>query len=152
MKTTYSLLLILTLFFVACSKDSTTAPIPTPKTTEELLAEKAWKADEIRVQQANGIMQYYKRGGSTNTVNYDSDSVRFNLNNTGTYYFSGATYTTTWNFVNAEKSKMTLVINYPTPLSINIENINITQTYFRYSQYINAGVNSYLASCTRTQN
>jgi len=153
MKKNLSFILILVLIFTGCSKESTTTtPVPTPKTTEELLTEKAWKANEIRVQQANGIMQYYIRGGSSNTVNYDSDSLRFNLNNTGTYYYSGSSYSTTWSFINAEKSKMTLVINYAVPLTLNLENIAISQTYFRYSQYLNAGINSYLASCTRTQN
>ncbi len=150
MKLSNYLMLIVTLFFIACSKESTNTP--TTKTIEELLTEKAWKVDEIRLQQANGVMQYYRRGGGANNVNYDSDSLKFNVNNTGTYYYSGSTYTTTWNFINAEKSKMTLVINYGTPLTLNLENINITQTYFRYSQYLIAGINSYLASCTRTQN
>ena len=132
----------------SCSKDNdddddTNTP---DKTIEQLLTEKAWKADELRIQLSNNTNTYYKRGGTSITANYDSDSLRFNTNNTGIYYYS------TWNFIDADKFKMTIVINYPTPITVNLENIHITQNFFKYAQYsANAGV-SYLASGTRTQN
>ena len=144
-------LLIITLglmTFVSCKKDSTSTTV---KTQEELLTSKTWKADEIRVQQSNNITQYYKRGGASNTTNYDSDSLKFNTNNTGIYYYAGSQYTTTWNFLNSEKSKLALIINYPTPLTINLENVTLAETYFSYSQYVTSGI-SYLASGRRLPN
>ena len=140
---------LITLF--SCTKDCPTTTTTQVKTPEELLTAKTWKADEIRVQQSNGTSQYYKRGGTSNTVNYDSDSLKFNANNTGTYYYLGSPYSTTWNFSNPEKSKMILVINYSTPLTINLENVTLAGTYFTYSQYVVSGV-SYLASGRRLPN
>ena len=135
--------------FISCKKD---CPVtPTPKTQEELLVAKTWKTDEARIQLSNGTAQYYKRGGSSNTVNYDSDSIKLNPNNTGVYYYSGSQYTVTWSFTNPEKSKMTLIINYSTPLTANLENVTLTETYFTYSQYVTSGV-SYLASVRRLPN
>jgi hypothetical protein len=143
---------MLLLGILSCSKDKDDNNNST-KTLEQLLTEKAWKADEIRVQLSNNTKAYYKRGAATgNTANYDSDSVRFNTNNTGIYYFQGIEYTTTWNFVDADKTKMTLVINYPSPLTVNLENIQITQSFFKYAQYATDPAGSYLASGTRRQN
>ena len=139
------------LLMAACSKESTD-PTPTTATIEQLLTAKTWKADEIRSQLSNNTTQYYKRGGPSNTVNYDSDSLKFNTNNTGTYYFNGIATSTTWNFINAEKSKMTIIINYtPTPLTINWEYVNVAESTLKYTQYVTGSV-SYLASGTRVPN
>ena len=46
---------------------------------------------------------------------------------------------------------MTLIINYSTPLTINLENVTLADTYFSYSQYVTSGV-SYLASGRRLPN
>lgn len=141
----------LILVMSACSKELTN-PVPTNATIEEMLTAKTWKADEIRAQLSNNTTQYYKRGGSSNTVNYDSDSLKFTANNTGTYYYNGTATAITWNFINSEKSKMTIVINYtPTPLTINWEYVNVTENTLKYTQHVTAGV-SYLASGTRVPN
>lgn len=137
-------------FITATSYVEITAPVSSLKTIEDILTEKAWKAEEIRVQQADGMAKYYKRGGSSNTVDYDTDLLKFNRDHTGMYYYSGEQYKTTWRFMDENRSKMTLVIYFYTPLTIHLENINITGNTFKYSQYINAGKDSYLASCTRT--
>ncbi len=137
------------IFALSCKKDSTTTVVTT-KTIEQLLTQKTWKADEVRVQLSNNTTVYYKRG-SSGTV-YDSDSIKFSTNNTGIYYFSGAQYTTTWNLTNSEKSKMTLVINYPSPITIYLENIQLTETLFRYAQYCSSCSVSYLSSATRLPN
>lgn len=151
MKTRLISIAFLAIIFAACSKDHTTPNTPT-KTTEELLSAKTWKADEIRVQLSNNTTSYYKRGATTNTVNYDSDSLKFNPDNTGIYYYLGSQYATTWNFVNSDKSKLTVVINYSTPLTINFENVNVTENYFKYAQYATANGISYLSSGTRVPN
>ena len=151
MKSTIAVSSLFIIFIVSCTKDST--PTPTPvvvKTTEEILTGKTWKADEVRTQLSNNTTQYYKRGVSGNL--YDSDSIKFSTNNTGIYYYSGSAYTTTWNFTDAGKTKMTIVINQPpTPFSVYLENIQLTETYFKYAQYF-TGTVSYLASCTRLPN
>jgi hypothetical protein len=133
----------------SCKKDSVSNQTKTP---EQLLTEKTWKADEVRIQISNNTTTYYKRGEIGNTVNFDSDSLKFNSNNTGVYYYLGSQYTTTWNFINADKSKMTIVINFTTPGTINLENVNLTENYFRYAQYASGGGNSYMASASRTPN
>ena len=144
---------------VSCKKDETTAtptPCPVVKTAEELLCAKTWRIDEFRQRYNsgtnNGVDIYYKLGGVGNTVNYDSDSVKFNINNTGVYYSLGSQYTTTWNFVDVPKSKMTLTINYLTPLIDHLETISLSEDYFRYSQYTTYNGVSYLGAGTRTPN
>ena len=142
---------IFVILITSCTKETTITPTPVViKTAEEILTGKTWKADEIRVQQSNNTTQYYKRGVS-GTI-YDSDSIKFNTNNTGTYYFSGSSYATTWNFTDAGKTKMTVVINQPpAPFPVYLENIQLAETYFKYAQYY-TGTISYLASCTRVPN
>src|SRR5688572_9565342 len=109
MKMKLTLIICLMIVVASCSKDNDDDTNTPDKTIEQLLTEKAWKADELRIQLSNNTNTYYKRGGTSNTANYDSDSLRFNTYNTGTYYFSGAQYATTWNFIDANKFKMTIV-------------------------------------------
>jgi hypothetical protein len=114
----------------------------------ELLSQNTWKAQEIRIQFNDNRTLYYKRGSSGNT--YDSDKLKFDLDGTGTYYFEGASYPTTWIFTDQEKTKMKIVIDQPPrPINIYLENIQVTESLFRYAQYANSGSVSYLASCTR---
>ena len=149
MKSKTTIIAFCVLAVVSCKKDSTTTPAV--KTTEEILTGKTWKADEIRVQLSNNTTTYYKLGVS-GTI-YDSDSIKFSTNNTGTYYFSGASFATTWNFTDVAKTKMTIIINQPpTPITLYLENIQITELYIKYAQYSSAAGISYLASCTRTPN
>ncbi|MBK7560879.1 MAG: hypothetical protein IPI68_05020 [Chitinophagaceae bacterium] len=136
------------LSFISCNKEDTITPT---KTLEQLLTGKTWKADEIRAQLSNNTASYYKRG--TVGTTYDSDSLKFAVNNTGTYYFSGSAYSITWNFSDAGKTKMTLVINQPpTPITIYIENMTISETFLKYAQYFTGPGVTYLASCTRVPN
>lgn len=143
------LLLLFTISIYSCKKDSSVGT-QAPKTVLQLLTEKTWKADEIRVQLSNNTTEYYKRGSSGNT--YDSDSLKFSTNNSGIYYFSGSQYPITWNFTSADQTKMTVVINYATPTTIYLENINLSENYFRYAQYSSSGAISYLSSVTRIPN
>jgi hypothetical protein len=134
----------------SCEKECPDPETEVPKTPEELLAAKTWKADEIRLQFSNNTTGYYKRGGSSNT--YDSDSLKFNAGNTGIYYYLGAQYSTTWNFIDAAKSKMTLIINYSTPIQLNLENIHVTKDIFKYVQYTTGSGVNYMSSGTRVPN
>jgi hypothetical protein len=138
-------------FFASCSKD---CPDPqTNQSVEQLLTSKTWKIDELRVQFSDNTSSYYKRGGIVRGVSYDSDSLKFSLNNTGTYYYGGNIYTTSWTFVNSTKDKMTITVNRPTPETINLENVQVTSTFFRCSQYnVPSLFVQYLASVTRVPN
>lgn len=132
-----------------CNKEKNDGPVA--KTTEQLLTENTWKADEIRIQMSNNSSSYYKRNSAGTT--YDSDSLKFAGNGTGNYYFLGSTYSTTWSFTDAAKTKMTIIINQPpAPITIYLENIQLAESFFKYAQYSSAGGISYLASCTRVPN
>jgi hypothetical protein len=118
------------------------------KPIEQLLTQHSWKADEIRSQLSNNTTQYYKRGGKDNTVDYDRDILKFKKDHTGSYYFEGARYATTWKFTDAQKTKMTIRIGHLYPIIVYLENIQVTEKFFKYVQY-STGEISYLASCTR---
>jgi len=115
----------------------------------DLLTSIAWKAEESRIIEGNNIT-YYKRGGHENSINLDNDLYKFNGDNTGTWAFNGQDYKFTWNYSNAEKTKLKMVIQYPTPLVVDLENIVINATSFSYTrlQQLN-GVNL-MAIETRT--
>lgn len=119
---------------------------------EQILTQKVWKSNEVRTQLGNNTTQYYLRGGGSNTVNYDSDSLKFNSNNTGTYYYLGSQYSTTWNFTDALKTKLTLVVNFGSQTTLYWENVNIcNSTYLRYTQYTTTGT-TYMSSILRITN
>ena len=135
----------------AQTKTDTVYQCPQGLTQTQLLTAHTWKASEIRIQLANNTTEYYLRGGTANSVNYDTDSLKFNSNNSGTYFYMGSQFTTTWNFTDAQQTKMTLVINSPTIQTFYLENIFLSDTYFCYSQYIINGL-TYLATGRRTPN
>jgi hypothetical protein len=134
-------------FFHPAEKEVAVTTLST-NTIEELLTQHNWKADEIRSQLSNNTTQYYKRGEKNNTIDYDSDILKFRKNHTGTYYYEGARFSTTWKFTDAKKTKMIIMIGYPDPVMVNLENIHITTRFFKYTQYYSGEI-SYLASCTR---
>ena len=137
--------------FTACTKEDPNPENPITKTPEEYLTSKTWKTDEARIQFNNTTVQYYKRGAAGNTVNYDSDSLKFNANNTGIYYYLGTQYSTTWSFTDAGKTKLTLVVNFSSPETLKLENITVNDSYFAYAQYPSTATN-YLASVRRVPN
>lgn len=150
MKSVITIVLTLGFIFTSCktsqnTKTKTSSPA-------EFLTKNTWKTYEIRQQLSNNTAYYYKRGKRNNNVNYDSDSLKFNPDNTGIYYYEGEEYTTKWNFLNPEKTEMTIIINYSRPLRINWEYIKISETLLTYTQFSSANGVSYLASGTRVPN
>lgn len=132
----------------ACSnKDDQSTPIQSP---EEILQAKTWKADEVSITYANNSTGYYKRGGSSNTVNYDADSLKFFQGGTGTYYSNNVAYSTNWAFTNGSKTQMTLTVNYSIPITLHVTNVQLTATNFTYTE-TDAGA-TYMAIITRLPN
>lgn len=148
----FTFLSTLILPFISCNNSITKTPGNQAKTVEQLLTGNTWKADEIRVQLSDDTKAYYKRGGLNNTVNYNSDSLKFRRNNTGSYYYEGREYPVKWAFTDPEKTKMELIIYQDQAINIYLENIHFTDNHFKYTQYSSTDGISYMASGTRTPN
>jgi hypothetical protein len=134
------------LLITACSKDND--PDPSTKTPEEILTSSPWKVDEIRFLQ-NNTFYYYKRGVTGNIAGLDTESITFKADKTGTYIAGPDTYTLTWDFVDVSKTKLRYIVNYPTPVTINWENIKFSNTLLDYTEYYTrSGVNT-IASARR---
>jgi hypothetical protein len=97
------------------------------KTPEQLLTANTWK-----MMKDSGTLGtnawYYVRGGSSNTVNLDNDSIRFNLNNTGVYHANGTSQNFSWNFTNSTKTELSWVVDLSsvTTITWNIQTLNAT--------------------------
>lgn len=112
-----------------------------PKTPEELLTASPWKIDELRYLQTN-LPQYYKRGGSQNTVNFSEEYIEFFSDHTGQYHdqnLQSASFT--WSFTNPEKTIIRYTFQYG--LVVTWENIILSEKAIRYTEYYNRdGINS----------
>ena len=95
-------------------------------------------------------MFYYQRGAQENTVNFDDDSYKFNADNTGTYFYNGQQYRFTWKYLDAGKTKMEMILQYPTPLIVNLENISLTASSFKYTRLQKVNGVNYVAIESRT--
>jgi hypothetical protein len=104
-----------------------------PVNDDPLLTAVTWKVDESRVIDGN-TMLYYKRGATENTINFDNDFYKFNTGNTGIYSYNGQDYSFKWKYLDAEKTKMEIVILYPIPLIVNLENVTLTATSLKYTR------------------
>ena len=129
-----SVLILLILQNSGCKKDSSNTT--TTKTPEEILTGQMWKMDEIRALQNNSPI-YYKRGGSTNTVNLDGEVLQFKKDYTGVSNSINGSFPFTWSFTNPEKNKLKFIVQYSVTFSllINWENIIYENTSLRYTEY-----------------
>lgn len=93
----------------------------------------SWKAEESRIIEGNNI-SYYKRGGKENSINLDNDVYKFNADNTGTWSYNGQDYKFSWEYGNAEKTKIKMIIQYPTPLIVSLENVQINAGGLSYTR------------------
>ncbi|HQY11351.1 MAG TPA: hypothetical protein PK133_04030, partial [Ferruginibacter sp.] len=59
-------------------------------------------------------------------------------------------YKFTWNYSNAERTKIRMIMQYPTPLIVNLENIVISATAFSYTRLQQANGVNLMAIETRT--
>ena len=136
----------------SCSKDHD-EPSTQTKTPEELLTQHVWKMEEI-TQVENNTQIFYKRGGNTNTNNFDNDKITFLTNGTGTYSPTPAqTLNLTWQFTNSEKTKMNIVITFSasTVLTLKCSEVDLSDNrFFCVNNYTNTSSQPILASVYRT--
>ncbi len=108
-----------------------------------------WQMQESRVIEGNNMF-YYQRGGQENTINFDEDLYKFNADYTGTYFYNGQQYKFNWKYLDAEKTKMELIMQYPTPLVVTLENVSITATSLKYTRLQKVNGVNYVAIESRT--
>ncbi|HMK03562.1 MAG TPA: carboxypeptidase-like regulatory domain-containing protein [Ferruginibacter sp.] len=108
-----------------------------------------WKMDESRIIDGTNMF-YYKREGKENSIDLDRDFYKFNTDNTGTYFSNDQEYKLTWTYIDAEKTKMKIVVLYPTPLVVNLENIVLTPSSFKYTRVQKVNGVNFMAIETRT--
>ncbi|MEP7237029.1 MAG: carboxypeptidase-like regulatory domain-containing protein [Ferruginibacter sp.] len=119
------------------------------KASGNILTDATWKMEESRVLDGNNVF-YYKRNGQENTINFDNDLYKFNADNTGIYFYNGQEYKFSWKYLDAEKTKMEMLIAYPSPLIVNLENITLTSTALKYTRMQKVNGVNYVAIETRT--
>lgn len=103
------------------------------RTSDGWLTGVTWKMEESRVIDGRN-MYYYKRGAQDNTLNFDNDLYTFNIDHTGVCVYNGQEYTFSWKYLDAEKTKMEMIIFYPVPLVVALENIMLTASSFKYTR------------------
>lgn len=142
--------LLVSSVLTSCDKDND--PVP-EKSREELLTQHVWKMEEITQVENNNLI-YYKRGGSSNTNNFDSDKLTLATDGTGTYSpTSIQNFTTTWQFTDAAKTKMDLIINFGGGLIVTLKCTEIEldeNRFFCVARFSNASGQPVLASVYRT--
>lgn len=127
-----------------------TKPITEPvNSNSRLLTGVTWKMEESRVIDGNNMF-YYKRDAKENTINFDNDLYKFNADNTGIYFYNGQEYKFTWKYLDTEKTKMEMIILYPTPLIVNFENMMLTPSSFKYTRMQKVNGQNFVAIETRT--
>ena len=109
-------------------------PLPdNSKANESTLTAVTWKVDESKVIDGNNMFSY-KRGAQENTINFDNDYYKFSNDNTGVYSFNGHDYKFNWKYLDAEKARIEMVILYPSPLIVSLENVTLTATSLKYTR------------------
>jgi hypothetical protein len=133
------------LILVSCTKEKIVEKevekivyVPAPGVNKDsVLTADTLKIEEIRFLQGN-TQYYYKRGASSgNTANFDTEYIKFNTNNTGTYVAGGITYTLTWNWVDAAKTKIQYIVSYSPALTVIWDQLQFTNNSLAYAEYYN---------------
>jgi hypothetical protein len=119
------------------------------KPGQDVLTAASWKVEESRVIDGNNML-YYKRGEQSNTINFDNDFYKFNADNTGVYAFNGQDYKFNWKYLDTEKTKIEMMILYPTPLIVNLENVTITSASLKYTRLQKVNGLNFVAVESRT--
>ncbi|MBL7743836.1 MAG: hypothetical protein JNN00_10220 [Chitinophagaceae bacterium] len=132
--------LVLTIIIASCKKDSTTAQ----RTKTEYLTNNTWQVKEI-VQQSGNTQGRFVKGG-INTTGADYSKARLAFKNDGTGSFTDPlnnTYSLTWSFAPGDETKMTVIVNYSVPATLNYTFITLEENTFIYTiYYTEAGQNA----------
>lgn len=137
---------IMSLGIFACKKDDVK---PIEKSPLEILTAQPWQIAEIRFLQQNE-MYYYKRGATTgNNINFDIEYYKFNKDKTGERSDNNEVFPFTWDFIDAEKTKIRIEVMEGKPLTIIWENIVYKEKSLKYSEYYNRNGYNSLAVATR---
>ena len=114
-------LLSATLFVVtSCSKDNDN-PTACDKDKGEAINPACMEMEEI-IHVENNNQIYYKRGGNTNTNNYDNDKIICLANGTGNYSPTPSqTLPLTWEFTNSDKTKLNMVITFSAAVVLTLK-------------------------------
>jgi hypothetical protein len=120
-----------------------------PESVESLLTGYTWKMEESRVIEGNNMF-YYKRNGPDNSIDFDNDFYKFNSDNTGIYTYNRQDYKFNWKYLDTEKTKMEIMILYPTPLIVTLENITVTPISLKYTRLQKVNGINYMAIESRT--
>ena len=138
------------LLLQGCLKDDSDTVVATK---EELLTHHTWKMEEL-TQVENNTQIYYKRGGTTNTQNFDNDKITFLVDGTGTYSPTPSqNFNITWEFTNASKTQMNIVITFSPSLitTLKCTELELTQKrFFCVTNFLNASAQPVLGSVDRT--
>ncbi len=134
---------------IAAETKTETAVAVGTATGNDMLTTPVWKVDESRIIDGNKLL-YYKNGGGENSIELETDYYKFNADNTGTYSFNGQDYKFTWVYANDAKTKMRMVILYPSPLIVNLENIQLSNSVFKYTRLQSVNGVNLMATETRT--
>ncbi|MEP7375331.1 MAG: hypothetical protein ABI675_18165 [Chitinophagaceae bacterium] len=81
--------LLFTFLIISCKKDNS-GTSPQTKTSEEILTSKTWRLYEIRFLQGN-IVTYYKRDVTSDPYSFNTETIKFNTDKSGTYIAGGIT-------------------------------------------------------------
>jgi len=134
----------------SCTKDDSDVDTATK---EELLTHHTWKMEEL-TQVENNTQIYYKRGGTTNTNNFDNDKITFLVDGTGTYSPTPTqNFNITWEFTNASKTSMNIVITFSASLitTLKCTELELTENrFFCVTNFLNASAQPVLGSVYRT--
>ena len=107
---------------------------PATRVIAKVLADSVWQAAEVRALE-NNVPYYYLRG-QVNSWNLDQEYVLFKTDFSGTYGdANGNAYPMTWSFADTGKVSVQFIIQYPTPLTVNWENMIYTDSRLYFTQY-----------------
>jgi hypothetical protein len=121
---------------ISCKK-SNIAPLN--RTPEQILTATPWKILEITGGIGN-LPFYYKRGGSSNTINFDNEYYLFKPDQTGTYVDNtGLQNPFTWSYSNAGKTRIMLNGELLPATPIYWENIILTDNSLKYNESYTIG-------------
>ena len=145
---------ILFILFASCKKETKvevqnitdTLYTEIPITISTITANK-WMIEETKSVLGGNIV-YYLRGGSSNTINFDDEHYKFNVDFTGSHQEDNTIQRPiTWSFLNAENTKLIIhFTNTPANFDVIWENIRTKNSKLYYDEYFtdgNTGKNSH---------